>query len=349
MKAQKLLFVRIIFSAIVVLILSGCVDLTPQKEELVVLNPVIASRVATTPTYSWATATILPTAPPKPSPTATVLLFPVTATPPAVLPTTIETRIPIPTPLGSLPKEKTLWLIETNNGCLLPCWWGIIPGQTEWVVAKEFLRGFAQNIYSSSPTSERAFYEVFLFLPVKSFSRDHTQLDIVVQNKIVERMTINLPFTDSSTYSLTQYSLAGFLTTYGIPSEIWVSTYPAPFEHNELPFDTVLFYPNLGVAALYYDNGIKQNDTIQGCPQQELVLVLKLWSTNLNITFGQLIMNSSIFGDYYLSLEESTGIGVSSFYETFREPDNTICLETPAELWLEALEWDPPTLTPDAP
>jgi hypothetical protein len=33
-------------------------------------------------------------------------------------------------------------LLENNAGCRLPCWWGIIPGQTKGIEAQRFLETF---------------------------------------------------------------------------------------------------------------------------------------------------------------------------------------------------------------
>ena len=114
---------------------------------------------------------------------------------------------------------------------------------------------------------------------------------------------------------------------------MWLSTSFGPFEHNELPFRVALFYSDLGIAALYSDNGIKQEGVVSGCPQQDPVSVLSLWNPQLDLTFEQVVSGSSGFNVDYLSLEESTDMDVIIFYETFKQSDNTTCLETVAELW----------------
>jgi hypothetical protein len=33
------------------------------------------------------------------------------------------------------------------------------------------------------------------------------------------------------------------------------------------------------------------------------------------------------------SLEDATGMSIEQFYQTFSQPDNQTCLQTPADLW----------------
>jgi hypothetical protein len=227
-----------------------------------------------------------------------------------------------------------LWLFETNNGCRLPCWWGITPGQTEWLAAEEFLNRFALLIYKAFPTAELASYEVVIPLPLDVFIEEETRLRIVARNGVVEFMDIGFPmgYTPPPGY-LTQHTLSPFLTTYGQPTEVWVSTYRAPYGPNDLPFAVVLFYPDQGIAALYIANGARQEALVRGCPQQRPVGFLSLWYAPLGLTFEDLKSRTGAYNVDFLSLAEATTMDVTTFYETFKEPDNTTCLETSAELW----------------
>jgi hypothetical protein len=37
--------------------------------------------------------------------------------------------------------------------------------------------------------------------------------------------------------------------------------------------------------------------------------------------------------DYFKPVEEATSLTLNEFYDTFKNPENTACLETPQELW----------------
>ena len=315
------------------LILAGCTAYAPtttlSSENLPVVSTIIVSRVSSTSTPMVATQT--PLVVPTLSPT------PVTTPTPTILPVATETPVAIPTPPNGEIREQVLWLFETNNGCLLPCWWGITPGQTEWSVAEAFLNRFDLYIQKSSwglpSTLGLVYYVPLIPLLPEVFTKDYTEPWILVRDNLVERIKIDVSIGASAPDYFTQYALSSFLTTYGQPTEVWLATYPSSFEYNELPFRVVLFYQEQGIVALYDDNGVRQEAVVHGCPQQDLVKALSLWSPALNLTFEEAISYLAVFNYHYLSLEESTTMDIATFYEVFKNPDNTTCLETPANLW----------------
>ncbi len=252
---------------------------------------------------------------------------------PTTQPTADNEQASIPTPPGKGLKEQVLWLYETNNGCQLPCWWGIVPGQTDWQTAKELLSRFDQDIYRNTLPSGEIYYGVNIPLPLEVFSEDRTELGVLVRDGIVVAIQTSVSIGDTPPDHLSQYMLSTVLTTHGQPAEVWLSTSFAPFEHNELPFDMLLFYPEKGIMALYNDNGIKEGDIVRGCPQQDPARVFTLWSPTLGWTFEKVKNDSSAYNVAYLPLEETTELSISEFYETFKNPDNLTCLETEAELW----------------
>jgi hypothetical protein len=276
-----------------------------------------------------------------PTATSTATIQPTMPTPtPTSQSIATETVISIPTPPGESRMEQVLWLYETNNGCQLPCWWGITPGQTEWSVAEEFLYRFDSNydIYESSPIPRIVYYGVSVILPQKVFSDYYTELGVLVIDGVVDTIETDVSIGDTPPGSLSQYTLSAFLSNYGEPTEVWLATYRSspgggPGSGGILSFVVVLFYPEQGIAALYDDLGEIADDIVRGCPQEYPVSTLKLWSPNTDFTFEQLVSSSSSFNLEYLSLEESTEMDVTTFYETFKKPDNTTCLETPTNLW----------------
>ncbi len=103
-----------------------------------------------------------------PSPTVQEKTVPIIETPVVLKPTSspgatlLSTTVPNPTPnltwtpLPTLDKEtssrKITELMETNEGCELPCFWGIVPGQTTWQGAQQKLETFVSeiNVYGSA-------------------------------------------------------------------------------------------------------------------------------------------------------------------------------------------------------
>jgi hypothetical protein len=229
--------------------------------------------------------------------------------------------------------QQVLWLFETNNGCLLPCWWGIVPGQTEWQTASDFLREFDRFPREVTLASGFTYYGVNIPLPPEIFFIDKMELGILTSAGVIEEITTDVSNENISKGYLTQYSLSSFLTTYGRPTEVWLFTYPAPFAQDELPFTFVLFYSDQGILASYTIDGTINGEVVQGCPKDEPVSFLSLWSPDLDLTFEQAIDGTSVLELDYKSLNDSTEISVDEFYESFKVPENTTCLETLADLW----------------
>jgi hypothetical protein len=226
-----------------------------------------------------------------------------------------------------------LELLENNNGCKLPCWWGVTPGQTEWQTAYQFLRMFDSDPYFFS-NSEFGFYEVHIPLPIEVFGNSIMGQFYFVQNGIVVRIDAHVAIGDIADGYLNQYTLPEFLTTYGQPTEVWLSTYPGAGEGGSLPFSVILFYPKQGIVAKYGSNGGEYEDFVRGCPQENPVSYLQVLPPGSKKTFEKTMVGTSALSAWrYLSLEEATGLDVATFYETFKYQDNTTCLETPAEKW----------------
>jgi hypothetical protein len=329
MKRCNFLYVLKIVISTGLFILTGCTLSDPtiphSNESLSADNTVAVSRLSSTPPPLIAT----------PTPFATPLLAPtpdITLTR-AIQPTATETPIAIPTPPDGEITQQALWLFETNNGCQLPCWWGIVPGETEGSIAEEFLSRFDPVIYRTSSTPGLEYYEATIPLPTDVFAEERTQLRFLTQNGIVQYIDTDVSMGNTPPGYLTPYRLSTFLTTYGQPAEVWVSTYRAPYGPNDLPFRVVLFYPDQGIAALYSDNASKQGDVVRGCPQQGPVKFLSLWHAPLGLTFEEVKSRAAVYNVDFLSLEESTTMDVATFYETFKDPENITCLETPASFW----------------
>ncbi len=299
---------------------------TPTKDAISLVSTIVATSTIPTPKSLPATQ----------SPPATPSLVPTSSnTPtriPPVEPTATRRPSAIATPPGTDPIEQVLWLYETNNGCQLPCWWGIVPGQTTWETAERFFNSFVSDIYSA-PSPQLTNYSPHILLPSQVFNVSFTHPTYTVREGIVDSILTSVSIGDTPDGYLIQYDLSSLLASYGQPTEVWLFTYPAPFEHNDLPFIVVLFYPQQGITALYSDNGVRQGDIVQGCPQVDPVDILSLRLPDLTLTFEDEIRGTSALERDYLSLEEATGMDVATFYQTFQNPDNTTCLETPTDLW----------------
>jgi len=288
---------------------------------------------------------IAPTEPPlgpssavfTPTPTATQLATPSpTAT---TLPTATwqPTATLTPTPLPTLPADQAkalmLDLFRNNAGCQLPCWWGITPGQTPWETAQRFLATFASGIEQGS-SAEHQFYTVYLIVPTEIYPYRVEFYPVLTQDYDVVNGIIEMVVVQPGLVSI--YDLPELLKTYGSPTEVWLRTYNQARE-GDLQFDVVLFYPKQGILARYATQAKAVGSRIRGCPQHKPATTLALWSPERALTFSEATSQTAEIRieDWwpYLSLQEATGMDVETFYQTFKKSDNSICLETPANLW----------------
>lgn len=248
-----------------------------------------------------------------------------------------STRPPTLTPLPTIaPEEAAAYveeLLETNGGCQFPCWWGIIPGETRWVDAKNFLDTFAIDYALTGFGGGRSGYGVYV---PSVHSERHISYTFYVLDNFVYGVGTGIGGLTWRNYELHQ-----ILNTFGLPKEVWIETFWREF----LPFRVVLFYPHLGIMVLYENNGSTNGNQIVGCPQNiddfpemsspPRLPRLWLFTPDVDATFIDTadFIAETMGAENYLALEEATDMDVETFYETFKEADNTTCLITPSELW----------------
>jgi hypothetical protein len=120
-----------------------------------------------------------------------------------------------------------------------------------------------------------------------------------------------------------------------MPGEVWILTFSA-VPGRDVPFVVVLFYPNLGIL-IKYDTLSLRTDPIRGCPAQAHYPLLYLWSPNKSLTFNDITQGNANFGYgeefKFKRLEDATNHNLNLFYDIFKDPKNTQCLETPMKLW----------------
>ena len=78
----------------------------------------------------------------SPEPTAT-------RRPPSTpIPTLAPTATVVPVPALEIDDQAEAigYLFDSNYGCALPCWWGIVPGETKWQAVEDFLGPLAIEV-----------------------------------------------------------------------------------------------------------------------------------------------------------------------------------------------------------
>ena len=238
--------------------------------------------------------------------------------------------LPEPTLTTDQSKRLVRDLLENNAGCRLPCWWGITPGKTTWVQAQQLLEKVSLFISKSEFTG--SFYvSVQAQLPYPYTFAKYMEHSYHVENGIVD-------YIDVYNFDLApNYFLSNLLKSYGQPDEVWIRTFPKA-ERGIQHFIIDVFYKELGILAEYSTGDPLKvvGGNLQNCMMQEMDSpFLDLWSPKtqkLSFQEAKKFIDTTNLPEPK-PLFEATGMDVKTFYETFKNSETIVCLETPKELW----------------
>lgn len=267
------------------------------------------------------TTTSLPSAIPTTTSTKTPTASP-TITPTSTIPSS-----PIPTPIAKEENEITLELIQTNNGCDLPCWWGIIPNKTRWKDAERFFKRFSTIYYhEGQPPKEWEVYEIHSHIAEEYSDVGAVRMVFAAKEGVIKEMEVG--YFDEATYNLDSV-----LSKYGIPSQIFISTYSSDYgmPPNQVPFSLDLYYPDLGINFVYGTTATVNGSQIYGCFYEGSEVIF-LWSPQEYTRSIDYILGWDKHNIPYLSIRDAIGIDTKTFYENFKR-GSTHCLQTPTNLW----------------
>lgn len=231
-----------------------------------------------------------------------------------------------PTVIPTLPPKQVARVIqelfEDNSNCLLPCFWGITPGETAWQTAEQFLAPLALRMFLHD-----TYAEVNLPAPESTQLIELRQF-YVFQDDVITQI-------ESPIIQALNFQPAAIMQTYGPPHQVWLNTANASRE-GHWGFIMNLFYPHQGFMLKYSVEGVQQNDKVRGCGfEQDDLVLLGTWFSDEDLSYETAVERGVGFGEatFALPLEEATGMSVETFYETFKDVNNPICLETPLSLW----------------
>lgn len=243
-------------------------------------------------------------------------------------------------------RQLIMDLLNHNAGCQLPCWWGITPGETSWARARYFLDSFVEKIYEVPQYDISIDEQIKVFLGERSLTLRYYVVEyespepetsaftgtrfgltgIGVENGVVTYLQVGH---SGAKYNDTPpYQLHHLLETYGVPTEVLISTEVGG--DGLMEFWIGVMYEQGIVAEYDYDLEF-EGEQYRACPQYAEP-GLDLWALNdlqLQAMFVEGMKHH--LGD--VTLQEATGIDLATFYETFKNPDNKTCLYTPIALW----------------
>lgn len=298
---------------------------------------------------------VVPVAPPPTFPSATSLPATTTPTPGPVSST--RTLMPAPTPkppTPTVPPSPTLAptltadqeqalvldLLQNNAGCRLPCWWGFTPGKTTWQTASTFFTSLGKNIINMG----RSYTSYGVEFTIMKYDIRLSQEYVVINGNIAMIWVgIGMVRNEKAVFgdplfakALQYYMLPHLLTAYGLPDEVLIRTFSSAPGGGWVPFHLLLFYPMQGILVDYQGPNEKKGNNLQWCPQNTNI-TMWLWMPERKLTLkdisriGPNLPLEEVLS--YHPIEEATGMSLREFYETFKEPGNSLCLETPVDMW----------------
>jgi hypothetical protein len=257
----------------------------------------------------------------NPSPTSAPASPPDTAT---------ETPTITPNPTLSAEQEEALLtqMMADNSGCSLPCWWGIMPGQTTSQTARDTF--VAQGVGDWTVSNDGSYTTMGLgYARSDSPYRSH---DIIVTFELNEDDVISLIRVDGGyrqedlrsrfMEDWQQYWLPTLLFSYGVPQRVELS------EIGNSPYYRLgLSYPSPGMEVYYYIAPTERFDNggVRVCFDfgQVDFIYLTLFSPRRARSIPELILNQ----EAYDSWESATGLDVDAFFEMAQDPDETNCVD----------------------
>lgn len=276
---------------------------------------------------------------PSPSvpPTATATHLPTETATPTTAPTIT------PSPLPTLGSEEaisfTQKLLEDNNGCEFPCWWGIVPGESTWEEAERFLSPFVLSIRKTDQTETERTYLILTHVSEKIDS-DGT-FDFVIYLNDDKNATIVKQILIPEGY---QSEIPAVLVNYGEPDQIWFWT-NGPSIYNE--GFLILFYQVRGMMFTYSgDVTLRGNDSnefyFEVCSNiiGKLGPQIKFWnpseSKDFYLIVDELVERLEMLGHSDIrQLEQISNLSVHEFYTAIVNGAATddFCFHSNVEYW----------------
>jgi hypothetical protein len=239
---------------------------------------------------------------------------------------------PTLTPLPPIPTEKfqsyLSELMENNGGCRLPCLWGIVPGETSWDEASQFLATF--SYVSPAPDGNNGYTFAKVESPIEI---DHIG-SISYSFRVIDGIVESIEFYNWPELSHWHY-LSNILSDYGLPDEVGLYTEGTQYTGSRVS-SLILFYRDLGFMIEYvsFSEVEAVGDKVLFCPEGNYGFSY-MWSKELDYAFDEAV---TVYPVVYESasprrIGEVSHMNIHDFYSDFREQNANVCIETDLDAW----------------
>lgn len=270
-----------------------------------------------------------------PTVTATLTALPA----PRPLPTATPTLTPTPTSAPTLTNEQERAvqdeLMQLDDSCRLPCWWGIVPNESRLDPALARLKRLGFRVWPSS-AGMRPTDGFLTYLDFNSSEGVVTSIHVAGDYMIGEEKS--LADSQAFAHGWRDYSMAALLSRYGMPSRAFLYS-PFRADPGGGPgYRLLLFYEHLGIVAEYHGLAEKlQGSWYRACVDLTNIHSIELFlyqPDTLDSIIETVLPADSLS---YLGTpdevhglvewQQATGMRLEDFYAVLQSAENAPCIE----------------------
>jgi hypothetical protein len=232
---------------------------------------------------------------------------------------------PTPTwaPLPTLPPDEAnallLDLVETNGGCQFPCWWGITPGETDWLTAAQFLSTFSRRVIQVEADFENGILRYAFLTGFREQGKaERLTAAIISRNGIVDEIRLY-----GNIYSLSQilnYQVVPSRIDFLFPDE----GYRDLFSDDISSVSMSINFPAQGIDIIFQDFEVTgEGRIVEACFDGATTY----WIIRPLASYQP----TGFSGGFERPLERLSVMDIETFVETFSDPTTEPCMEISLE------------------
>jgi hypothetical protein len=242
--------------------------------------------------------------------------------------------------------EAARQFIQDASLCDLPCWGGMMPGQSKIPALSRELERRGLNLYGPSLGYGEMLHGINL--DTLGSSKPWQTTDVFIGTKADTITSLRIfSFGQYATRKSWQkmwsaYSPEKIITKYGKPTSIFLQGFNGTWVHGEphTEYYLWLYYEKTGFVIRYggvgklVSNGIK----LQVCPtfdRGNLASQLEIYAREpqSNISFDKLIGERAGLAESILPLEKATGLTIDTFYKRYTSGKRPFCWNVVRSIW----------------
>lgn len=270
---------------------------------------------------------------------------------------------PVQTLLPEVAREQILDNLRGNGDCRLPCIWGFSPDMADQSVLDDFMAQFTEQ---SSPGIDTSLYasdhsggllvklkenalQIIVDFSYEGSNKNELEMFTVNMRAMEETGKVfdwgekeKIPVYGNELFNNTvsYYSLQKILENYGRPEKVLIRSFLGDPQRPDIkwqPFSLVLLYPQQGIFVEYVSPREESGNYFMGCPSKAAIN-LAVWNPKVNLPLKSVVQKAGtqineLNMDYFKSIEDATSMTLDIFYEVYSKSQNTLCIETPQEMW----------------